>query len=76
MVKTPVTNVSNGLAGRLPGVVAISNTAEPLIVVDGVPGRFLERIDPSTIESLSVMKSMPNTNNESANIILTEQTKK
>ena len=76
LVKTPVTNVSNGLAGRLPGVVAISNTAEPLIVVDGVPGRFLERIDPSTIESLSVMKSMPNTNNESANIILPEQTKK
>lgn len=76
LVKTPVTNVSNGLAGRLPGVVAISNTAEPgydgstirirgvntfgnaepLVVVDGVPGRSLERIDPSTIESLSVMK--------------------
>ena len=76
LVKTPVTNISNGLAGRLPGVVAISNTAEPgydgstirirgvntfgnaepLVVVDGVPGRSLERIDPSTIESLSVMK--------------------
>lgn len=76
LVKTPVTNVSNGLAGRLPGVFAISNTAEPgydgstirirgvntfgnaepLVVVDGVPGRSLERIDPSTIESLSVMK--------------------
>ena len=76
LVKTPVTNVSNGLAGRLPGVFAISNTAEPgydgstirirgvntfgnaepLVIVDGVPGRSLERIDPSTIESLSVMK--------------------
>lgn len=76
LVKAPVTNVSNGLAGRLPGVFAISNTAEPgydgstirirgvntfgnaepLVVVDGVPGRSLERIDPSTIESLSVMK--------------------
>ena len=76
LVKSPVTNVSNGLAGRLPGVFAISNTAEPgydgstirirgvntfgnaepLVVVDGVPGRSLERIDPSTIESLSVMK--------------------
>lgn len=76
LVKSPVTNVSNSLAGRLPGVFAISNTAEPgydgstirirgintfgnadpLIVVDGVPGRSLERIDPNTIESMSVMK--------------------
>lgn len=76
LLKTPVTNVSQSLAGRMPGVVAISNGAEPgydgatirirgvntfgdaspLIVVDGVPGRSLERIDPSTIESMSVMK--------------------
>lgn len=76
LANTPVTNVSQGLAGRLPGVVAISNTAEPgydgatirirgvntfgkadpLVVVDGVPGRSLERIDPSTIETMSVMK--------------------
>ncbi|MCH4553086.1 MULTISPECIES: SusC/RagA family TonB-linked outer membrane protein [Aestuariibaculum] len=72
----PVTNVSQGLSGRLPGVVAVSNggepgydgvsilirgvntfgNASPLIVVDGVPGRSLERIDPSTIESMSVLK--------------------
>ena len=76
LIKTPVTNVSQGIAGRLPGVVAISNGGEPgydgatlrirgvntfgnsapLIVVDGVPGRSLDRIDPSTIESMSVMK--------------------
>lgn len=76
LVKSPVTNVSNSLAGRLPGVFVLSNTAEPgydgstirirgvntfgnanpLVVVDGVPGRSLERIDPSTIESMSVMK--------------------
>lgn len=74
--KAPVTNVSQGLAGRLPGVVAISNTGEPgydgatirirgvntfgnaapLVVVDGVPGRSLDRIDPSTVESISVLK--------------------
>lgn len=74
--KTPVTNVSQSIAGRLPGVVAVSNTAEPgydgatirirgvntfgdsspLIVVDGVPGRSLDRIDPSTIETMSVLK--------------------
>ncbi|KQB42849.1 TonB-linked outer membrane protein, SusC/RagA family [Flavobacterium daejeonense] len=72
----PVTNVSQGIAGRIPGVVAISNGGEPgydgatlrirgvntfgdsspLIVVDGVPGRSLERIDPNTIESVSVLK--------------------
>lgn len=76
LAKTPVTNVSQGLAGRLPGVVAVSNTSEPgydgatitvrgvntfgkadpLVVVDGVPGRSLERIDPSTIETMSVLK--------------------
>ncbi len=76
LVKTPVTNVSQGIAGRMPGVVAISNGGEPgydgatlrirgvntfgnsapLVVVDGVPGRSLDRIDPSTIESMSVMK--------------------
>ena len=32
------------------------NNNDPLIVVDGVPNRSLERIDPSTIESISVLK--------------------
>ncbi|WP_163323774.1 SusC/RagA family TonB-linked outer membrane protein [Draconibacterium mangrovi] len=70
------TNVSQSIAGKLPGVVAISNGGEPgydgvsilirgvntfgntapLIVVDGVPGRSLDRIDPSTIETMSVLK--------------------
>ncbi|WP_319591958.1 TonB-dependent receptor [uncultured Draconibacterium sp.] len=72
----PATNVSQTIAGQLPGVVAISNGGEPgadgatllirgintfgnsspLVVVDGVPGRSLDRIDPSTIESMSVLK--------------------
>lgn len=76
LAATPVTNVSQSLIGRLPGVVALAGTSEPgydgvalrirgvntfgdsnpLVVVDGVPGRSLERIDPSTIESMSVMK--------------------
>jgi TonB-linked SusC/RagA family outer membrane protein len=76
IVKAPVMNVSNSLAGRMPGVIAISNNSEPgydgatlrirgvntfgdsapLIVVDGVPGRSLERIDPASIETISVMK--------------------
>jgi TonB-linked SusC/RagA family outer membrane protein len=76
IIKAPVMNVSNSLAGRMPGVVVISNNSEPgydgatlrirgvntfgnsnpLIVVDGVPGRSLDRIDPNTIETVSVMK--------------------
>ncbi|MFA9389647.1 MAG: SusC/RagA family TonB-linked outer membrane protein [Prolixibacteraceae bacterium] len=74
--KAPVTNVSNSLAGRLPGVVIMSGTSEPgnddatirirgvntyensspLIVVDGVPGRSLSRIDANSIESVTVLK--------------------
>ncbi len=76
IIKSPSINVSNSLAGRLPGLVAIGQSGEPgddfstllvrglstindnrpLIVVDGVPNRSLERIDPSTIESISVVK--------------------
>ena len=37
-------------------VSTLSVKADPLVVVDGVPGRSLERIDPSTIETMSVMK--------------------
>jgi TonB-dependent starch-binding outer membrane protein SusC len=76
IIKAPVTNVSQSIAGRVPGVFATSQGGEPgydgaslrirgvntfgdsspLVVVDGVPGRSLDRIDPSTIESISVLK--------------------
>ena len=76
IVQTPVTNVSNSLAGRLPGLTAVTRSGEPgndgstirirgantlgnndaLVVVDGIPGRSLDRIDPNTIESISVLK--------------------
>src|SRR5688500_11775722 len=76
IVKSPAMNVSNSLAGRLPGLVTVTPSGEPgfdgsvirirgintlgnnnpLIVVDGIPGRSLERIDPSTIESITVLK--------------------
>jgi TonB-linked SusC/RagA family outer membrane protein len=76
IVKSPTINVSNSLAGRLPGLVAVTPSGEPgydgtvlrirgvntlsnndpLIVVDGVPGRSLERIDPNTVESITVLK--------------------
>src|SRR5688500_8915375 len=62
LVKSPATNVSNSLAGRLPGLVTITPSSEPgydgsslrirgintlnnnnpLVVVDGVPGRSLD----------------------------------
>ncbi|MFN8209059.1 MAG: SusC/RagA family TonB-linked outer membrane protein, partial [Bacteroidales bacterium] len=32
------------------------NDNSPLIVVDGIPNRSLERIDPSTIESITILK--------------------
>lgn len=76
VVESPVTNVTNGLAGRLPGLVAVSTSSEPgsdgtnlrirgsntfndnsvLVVIDGVPDRSLERIDPYSIESITVLK--------------------
>ena len=76
VTEAPVTNVTNGLAGRLPGLVAVTSSSEPgydgsnlrirgsntfndnsvLVVIDGVPDRSLERIDPYSIESISVLK--------------------
>lgn len=76
ITESPVTNVTNGLAGRLPGLVAVSTSSEPgsdatnlrirgsntfndnsvLVVIDGVPDRSLERIDPYSIESITVLK--------------------
>ncbi len=76
VVEAPVTSVSNGLVGRLPGLFSVTRSGEPgydestirirgvntlgdndaLVVVDGVPGRSLDRIDPSNIESITVLK--------------------
>jgi TonB-linked SusC/RagA family outer membrane protein len=76
LLKSPVPNLSQSMAGRLPGLVAVSRSGEPgndgvvlrirgtntfgnsapLIVVDGVPGRSFDRLDPSSIEDISVMK--------------------
>ena len=76
VVKSPATNVSNDLVGRLPGLVAIQPSGEPgydgstlrirglntlnnnnvLVVVDGIAGRSLDRIDPYSIESITILK--------------------
>ena len=74
--KATAPNLSNSLAGRLPGLVVVTRTGEPgndasmlqirgvntlgdnspLIIVDGIANRGLDRIDPSSIESISVLK--------------------
>jgi TonB-linked SusC/RagA family outer membrane protein len=76
VTEAPVTNVSNALAGRLPGLVAVTSSGEPgsdgttlrirgsntfndnsvLVVIDGVPDRSLERIDPNSVESITILK--------------------
>ncbi|WP_354333952.1 TonB-dependent receptor [Pedobacter sp. CG_S7] len=76
IIKSPVTNVSNSLSGRLAGVTVVTRGGEPgndgstirirgsntlgnngaLVVVDGIPGRSLDRIDPNSIESITVLK--------------------
>ena len=76
IVKSPATNVSNSLVGRVPGLTAVQPSGEPgydgsilrirgvnslgnndvLVVVDGIAGRSLERIDPNSIESVTILK--------------------
>ncbi len=76
VMTSPATNLSNTLAGRMPGLFVITRSSEPgaddailrvrgvstfgnnnpLVVVDGIPNRSLSRIDPSTVESISVLK--------------------
>ena len=76
VIKSPATNVSNSLVGRVPGLTAIQGSGEPgydgstlrirgvnslgnndvLVVVDGIAGRSLDRIDPNSIESITILK--------------------
>ncbi|WP_233219011.1 SusC/RagA family TonB-linked outer membrane protein [Adhaeribacter arboris] len=46
---------SDGSNIRIRGTNSLGNN-NPLIIVDGIPGRSLERIDPNTIESITVLK--------------------
>jgi len=78
IVKSPVSNISNAVAGRIPGLVSMQasgqpgsdestlyirgagtwNDSEPLYVIDGIErnqSQFL-RIDPTEIESFSILK--------------------
>lgn len=71
LVKTPSTNVSSLLGGRLPGISSVQVSGEPgddqaalkirgsiytaTYIVDGIP-RSINDIDPNDIESVSVLK--------------------
>lgn len=75
IVRNDVADVSNSIAGRIPGVIAVQSTAQPgndaaqlfirgqstlndnspLVMVDGVQRDF-NRIDPNTIESITILK--------------------
>jgi TonB-dependent starch-binding outer membrane protein SusC len=79
ILKSPTINVSNSLAGRVPGLTVVAQGGEPgndfssilirgvntfgnatpLFVIDGIPlqgSDKLQRIDPSVIESITVLK--------------------
>lgn len=70
VVKAPVSDLSNSLAGRLPGLRVVTRSGEPgynaseidvrgfgnaLIIVDGVPSDF-NQLDANEIENISVLK--------------------
>lgn len=72
LLKAPSTNVSQVLAGRLPGISSVQESGEPGLdqaslrirgsvygvsyVVDGFPVSDINDIDPADIESVSVLK--------------------
>lgn len=47
---------NGGFAIRLRGLSTIGASAEPLVIVDGVPGASLSSVDPNDIESIDVLK--------------------
>lgn len=71
LLKAPISNISQGLAGRLPGLSSVQNSGQPgadqatlnirnsrsgiLYIVDGVP-RSISDIDPNDVESVSLLK--------------------
>lgn len=76
LLKSPSTNLSNNLVGRMPGLTAVSRSGEPgqdgailrirgsntlgdnspLIVVDGIANRGMERLNQNDVESITILK--------------------
>jgi TonB-linked SusC/RagA family outer membrane protein len=71
LLKSPSTNISSMLGGRLPGIASVQESGEPgldqasltirgsrysaVYIVDGMP-RSIDDVDPNDIESISVLK--------------------
>lgn len=71
LLKSPSTNISSMLGGRLPGIASVQESGEPgldqatltirgartsaVYIVDGMP-RTINDVDPNDIESISVLK--------------------
>lgn len=71
LAKSTTPNLENALVGRATGVFSRQSSGEPgsdaanlqirgfgsaLVVVDGIPGRNYSQIDPSEVESISILK--------------------
>ena len=71
LTKSTTPNLENALVGRATGVFSRQSSGEPgsdaanlqirgfgaaLVVVDGIPGRNYSQIDPSEVESISILK--------------------
>ena len=71
LINSSVPNLENALTGRVSGVFSRQTSGEPgsdgadlkirgfgsaLVVVDGIPGRSYSDLDPSEIESISILK--------------------
>ena len=74
--QSPVTNFSNSLVGKVPGLFAYNRSGEPgydgatlrirgantlgdnnpLVVIDGIPNRSMDRLDPADIATFTVLK--------------------
>ena len=74
--RSPATNFTNNLVGRLPGLTVLTPSGEPgsggntvrirgsntlgnnspLIVIDGIANRPMDRINPADVESITVLK--------------------
>lgn len=55
-VARPGGDPNEGFRMRLRGIASITGAAEPLVVIDGIPGAALETVDPLDIASISVLK--------------------
>lgn len=56
ITRTSGTNPNSGVSVQLRGVVTVTGSASPLIVIDGIPGGNLDLLQQDDIESIDVLK--------------------